>query len=97
MGEGEMGGIFLGNLTVEQIEWRLGIHLSEEHRKELADNRQEKVNNTPIEPGKWRCFDWPFMMMTHDMETASKFRDILMRYDMSQCHETFQIGWEAAS
>ena len=96
MGEGEMGGIFLGNLTVDQLERRLGIKLSEEHRKELADNRQEKVNNTPIEPGKWHCFDAPFMMMTHDMETAAKFCDILMRYDMSQCHEAFQIGWEAA-
>ena len=96
MGEGEMGGIFLGNLTVDQLERRLGIKLSEEHRKELADNRQEKVNNTPIEPVKWHCFDCPFMMMTHDMETASKFRDILLNYPMEDCHEAFQIGWEAA-
>ena len=90
-------GIYLGNLTVEQIERRLGIRLTEEHRKELADNRQERVNNTPLEPGKWHCYDCPFMLMTHDMKTAEKYRDILCSYNMSGCHETFQIGWEAES
>lgn len=89
-------GIYLGNLTVEQLENRLGIHLSEDHKKELARNRQEKVNNTPLEPGKWHCYDMPFMLMTHDRKTAEKFRDILLNYPMEGCHETFQIGWEAA-
>ena len=86
--------IYLGNLTVEQIERRLGIKITGQDKKHLESTRQEKVNGTPIETGKWHCYDLPFMFMTHDRKTAESFRDLFMNYDMSGCRETFQIGWE---
>lgn len=88
-------GIYLGDLTVEQIERRLGIKLSEPDKEKLTGTHQGAVNNTPIEAGKWHCFDLPFMFMTHDRKTAELFRDIFQHYDASKFKETFQIGWEA--
>ena len=87
--------IYLGNLTVEQIEKRLGIKLNDQDKKRLEDTRQQRVNDTPIETGKWHCYDLPFMFMTHDKKTAETFRDMFMNYDISSCRETFQIGWES--
>jgi len=88
-------GIRLGNLSVEQIEKRLGIELSEDDRKLLKDTRQEPVNDVPIEHGKWHCFDLPFLFLTHDKETAEKFLAIFQKFDTSKFKECFQIGWEA--
>ena len=86
--------IFLGNLTVEQIENRTGITLSEQDRTVMRDNYQAAVNNTPLEKGKWHCFDLPFMVMVHDKQTAEFYRDMLGKYDWSKCREALQIGWE---
>lgn len=86
--------IFLGNLSVSQIESRTGITLSDSDREYMNANRQEKVNDTKLETGKWHCFDMPFMIMTHDKQTAVKYRDMLMTYDWSSCREVLQIGWE---
>lgn len=85
--------IMLGNQTVKDIERRLGIELTEDQREMLNESRQEKVNNTPLEKGKWHCFDIPFVMVCDTVETASKMRDMFMAYDMSK-GESFQIGWE---
>lgn len=86
--------IYLGDLMPEQIERRLGIELSEEDKKFLLETHQGAVNNTPMEHGKWHCFDLPFMLKTRDVETAIVFRDLFMKYDASTFKECFQIGWE---
>ena len=86
--------IYLGDLMPEQIERRLGIELSEEDKSILIGSHQAKVNNTPMEHGKWHCFDLPFMLMTRDVETAIFFRDLFMKYDASTFKECFQIAWE---
>lgn len=87
-----MSLIMLGNQTVPQIEKRLNITLSEEHRNMLNSSRQENVSK-PLENGKWHCYDIPFMFMCSDKETATKWRDIFMTYDLSKA-ETFQLSWE---
>ena len=43
--------LFLGNLTVSEIEKRLGIELSDEHRAELNRTHQARVNDTPLGDG----------------------------------------------
>ena len=90
-------GIYLGNLSVEQIEKRAGITLSDEHRDYMKAHRQEAVNNTPIADGEWHCFDIPFMIMTGNQETAEHYRDMLSSYDWSNCKEPLQIGWERSN
>lgn len=87
-------GIYLGNLSVEQIEKRTGITLSDEHRDYMKAHRQEAVNNTPIADGAWHCFDIPFRIVTGNKETAEHYRDMLSTYDWSECKEPLQIGWE---
>jgi len=85
--------IMLGNLTVAQMEQRLGITLSDEHRQIFTESRQEKVNDTPLASGCWHCFDIPFMLMCDGKETAMRFRDIIQQYTITK-GVTFQIGWE---
>ena len=89
--------IYLGNLSVEQIEERTGITLKDEDREYLKKHRQEAVNDTPLEVGKWHCFDIPFMIMTGNQETAEHYRDMLLSYDWSNCKEPLQIGWERSN
>ncbi len=84
--------IYLGNLSVSQLESRTGITLSEADRAFMGANRQE--NTTPLEIGKWHCYDIPFLIMTHDRQTAITYRDMLMKYDWSICREQLQICWE---
>lgn len=60
----------LGNLTVAQIEERIGITFSEEIRTFMKENHQEEANN--IKNGKWHCFDLPFNLVCGDVETATK-------------------------
>lgn len=85
--------IFLGNLTPEQLEKRVGVILSDSDRKWLKDHRQEQVNKVPLEDGKLHIFDIPLMVMCATQETAVKVRDMFMAYG-STFKETFQIGWE---
>lgn len=73
-----MMGICLGNLSVRQIEDRLSIELSEDDRGALSASRQQMAEN--IAPGKWHCFDLPFVVVCGDMDTAIKVRDILTPY-----------------
>lgn len=87
-------GIYLGNLSVKQIEKRTGITLSDENREYMEAHRQNTVNNTPIADGKWHCFDIPFTIMTGNKETAEYYRDMLLAYDWTKCKEPLQIGWE---
>lgn len=89
-----MSVIMLGNLSVPQIEERLGIKLNDDDEHVMNESRQEAVNSTPLEPGCWHCFDIPFMLMTDTIVTATKLRDMFMKYDPSKFKEQFHISWE---
>lgn len=69
--------MFLGNLTIEQIEERMGVEFPPAVRAELRETRQEKVNNVEIQKGHWHCFDIPFAFMCADEETARHFYELL--------------------
>ena len=84
--------IMLGNLTLKQIEERTGISVSDEDRAELNGMRQEKAEK--IAPGKWHCFDLPFMLVCGDKPTAEKVVKILSAYDWSKAKQALQISWE---
>lgn len=71
-------GIYLGNLTVEQIEERLGIVFSEEERSELKSSRQANASN--IAADKWHCFDIPFMIVCGSYAVAERLKEILTPY-----------------
>ena len=84
-------GIMLGDLTVEQIEQRLGIALSDEEREFMRKTRQLVAAN--VKEGKWHCFDMPFMIVAGGMDFAGKLNEMLMPYaDQMKCQ--IQIGVE---
>jgi hypothetical protein len=60
----------LGNLSVSQIEERLGIEFPVQIRKFMIENNQSIAEN--IQKGKWHCFDIPFNIVCGDLETATK-------------------------
>lgn len=81
--------IRLGNLSVKQIEERLGIVLSEEDREVLKNSREDNASNVP--ENKWHGFDIPFTIVCGGMDMAIKVRDILAKYEKDM-KGTIQIG-----
>ena len=67
--------LYLGNLSVKDIERRLQITLTDDERKTLTDMREQNASNIPAD--KWHCFDIPFTLACGSMETAIIIRDIL--------------------
>lgn len=60
--------MMLGNLNTDQIEKRLGIVFPEKVKTFMNENHQHEAAN--IKPGKWHCFDIPFVLVCGDMKTA---------------------------
>ena len=83
-------GIMLGNLTLSQIESRLGITLTEQERELLNPMRQENAQNIAID--KWHCFDIPFMIVCGNKDTACMVRDIFAKY-AGDMKTPLQISW----
>ena len=84
-------GIMLGNLSVKDIEARLGVTFSSEDVAALQETRQENVS-IPLESGKWHCYDIPLMFMTATKEDAVKFVGIFEKYT-APMRGSFQIGF----
>jgi len=82
--------IYLGNLTIVQIEKRIGIDFPEQTREYLKKNHQSEAAN--IKKGKWHCFDIPFMMQCGDIETARMVYES-MKDRASEVKEPLQISY----
>lgn len=63
-------GIMLGNLTVAEIEKRIGVDFSQDVRDFMDAARQAKAG--PVAPGAWHCFDLPFCIVCGDVRTATR-------------------------
>ena len=72
---------FTGNLTVDQIESRLGIVFSVEDRNFLITSHAPNANF--MRPGMWHCFSYPFLFMVTDRDCLRKFSSIFGRYQDS--------------
>jgi hypothetical protein len=73
-GEGAMN-IYLGDLSITEIEKRMGISFPDKLITYLSDKHQDNASN--IAKGKWHCFDLPFNMVCGDMEIAQTVYDSL--------------------
>jgi len=69
----------LGNLSPERIAENLSVEFNKTTLRTLEESRQEDVSKK-IEPGKWHCFDLPFVMVCGDMETAQNIYNLLLPY-----------------
>lgn len=79
----------LGNLTVTQIENRLGIEFPNEIKEFMKTTKQDNANN--IAKGKWHCFDIPFCMVCGDIEIATKIYNSV-KDKSDECKEALQIS-----
>jgi len=81
----------LGNLSVKQIEQRLGIEFPDDIRELMRQTHQ--ANATNIEKGKWHCFDIPFNLVCGDMQIATKiFDSVKDRSDECKTQLQFSIS-----
>lgn len=79
----------LGNLSVEQIEKRIGFDFPEKIKELMKQTHQSEASN--IAKGKWHCFDIPFNLVCGDIETAAKiFNSVKERLD--EVKEVLQIS-----
>ena len=84
-----MSAIYLGDLSVDQIQARLGITLPPDAIAELNASRQQRADN--IAPDKWHCFDIPLVIACGSMDMAVRVRDILSPHS-GDMKESIQIA-----
>ena len=82
----------LGNLSVEQMEKRLGIEFPSEIKEFMLKTRQQEAQN--IKKGKWHCFDLPFNIVCGDMETATKIFEGL-KHQSNKCKVHLQFSLQS--
>ena len=82
-------GIYLGNLSVKQMQDRLGITLTDQDFNALNNMRECVIDN--VSADQMHIYDIPFMVYCGSYDTAVKVKDILSPYgkDMTR---TISIG-----
>lgn len=80
--------IYLGNLTIEQIEKEYGVNFSEEDKQWLSEHHQDQASG--IEKDKWHFFDIPRIMMTGSKEFAKEIYDRFVKYSFKG---QFVLAW----
>lgn len=73
--------IYLGNLSVEQIEKEYRVVFTEEDKQWLQEHHQAEANN--IQSDKWHFFDIPRVMMTGSNEFAKEINDRFVNYSFA--------------
>lgn len=82
--------IMLGNLSVSQIEERLGIEFPEDTRELMKNTHESNASHVPN--GKWHCFDIPFNLVCGDIDIATKiFNSVKDQSDKCKCALEFSI------
>ena len=70
--------MYLGNLKTQEMLDRLGIEVTKEEFETLDSKRCDLAS---IEPGKWHCFDIPFVFACYDNQVAEELAvGILKKY-----------------
>lgn len=85
--------VYLGNLSVEEIEKRSGVEFPEDLKEYMGPRRQQSASN--IKQGAWHCFDIPFVLVCGDMETATEIHSYL-KVLSSKFKEPLQISISSA-
>ena len=81
--------MMLGNLTIPEMEKKMGIKIPADTAEFMKATHQEKAEN--IAKGKWHCFDIPFMLLCGDMQTAQKIYDGIKEFN-SDVKQPLQIS-----
>lgn len=71
--------IYLGNLSIEQIEREYQVQFSEEDRTWLKEHRQTNVSIV-LGADKWHCFDFPRIIAVGSADFRQEIFDRLKNY-----------------
>ena len=85
--------IYLGNLSIDEMEKRSGVDFPQELKDYMEPRRQQSASN--IKKGMWHCFDIPFVLVCGDMETATEIHRHLKGFG-SDFKEPLQISASGA-
>lgn len=80
--------IYLGNLSIEQIEREYSVVFTDEDKQWLQEHHQDEASN--IQRGKWHFFDIPRVMMTGSNEFTKEIYDRFSKYSFKG---QFGIAW----
>ena len=81
--------IYLGNLSIEQIEREYCVLFTEEDKKWLLEHHQDKAEK--IESDKWHFFDIPRVVIVGSQEFGRELYNRLTKYKFVG---QFRIGVE---
>ena len=81
--------IYLGNLSIAEIERRSGVDFPVELKEYMEPRRQQSASD--VAEGKWHCFDIPFVLVCGGMETATEIHNHLKAFS-SSFKEQLQIS-----
>ena len=81
--------IYLGNLSIDQIERECHVSFSEEDKKWLFEHHQDKAED--IEKDKWHFFDIPRIIIVGSQEFRQELYNRLIKYEFQG---QFGIGVE---
>ena len=70
--------IYLGNLSIKEIEKRAGFEFPKELVDFMKPRRQQEASNIAVD--RWHCFDIPFVLECGDLETAKKIYSYLQPF-----------------
>ena len=71
--------IYLGNLSVDQIQREYCVSFSEEDKKWLLEHHQDKAEG--IESNKWHFFDIPRIIIVGSQEFRQELHNRLIKYE----------------
>lgn len=80
--------IYLGNLSVEQIEKDYSVTFADDDKQWLEKHHQPEANK--IQSDKWHFFDIPRIMMAGSKEFALEIYNVFQKYSFKG---QFGLAW----
>ena len=68
--------MMFGNLTIEEMQQKAGVQFPPDFIEFMRDKHQATAEN--IAPGKWHCFEIPFLLVCGDIGTAYEIHSRLL-------------------
>ena len=81
--------IMLGNLSVNQIEQRLGIEFPNDTKEFMKETHCSNASNIPV--GRWHCFDIPFNLVCGDIDVATRIFNSV-KDKSNECKDSLQFS-----
>lgn len=83
--------IYLGNMTIDDMEIRMGIKFPEELKGYMNVHHQDIADTHKLLDSEWHCFDIPFVIVCGSIEVATRIYNDLKPF-VSEIKTPLQIA-----